>query len=158
MSIFWGIIGGAFFGWIIFLLYNSRSKGLRATTTVDLKTAEVLYYTFFTILIFFCLWSLSLALKMKIVILTSSNLIIKYPFFFLKKTICLGDIDKILEKDYKVKPNVNGTVYNVHEGKEAVIQLFSGKKVKINSFEIYEYKDLMRKLYIAKSRYKYLNL
>ena len=86
-SIFWAIIGAAFFGWMIFVIYHSRSNSLRATETVNLKIAEVLYYICLGVFIFFGLWSLTLVLRMKIITLTSSNLIIEYPFFFLKKTI-----------------------------------------------------------------------
>ncbi len=157
-SIFWGIIGGVFFGWMMFVIYHSRSNSLRATETVNLKTAEVLYYICLGVFIFFGLWSLTLVLRMKIITLTSSNLIIEYPFFFLKKTISIGDIDKISEKDYKVNPKVRRIVHNIHDGKEAVIYLFSEKKIKFNSFEVLEYRELMRKLYIVKSRYKYLDL
>ncbi len=158
VPVFFGIFGIAFFGWMVFLMYNGRSNMLHETETVNLKTAEVLYYIFLGIFVFFGLCSSTLFLKMKIIILTSSKLIIKYPFFFLEKTIFLGDIDKILEKDYIVKPEVKGSVYNIHEGKEAIIYLFSERKIKFNSFEIVGYKDLMRKLYLAKSRYKFLDL
>jgi len=149
LPIFFGIIGTLFFGTFAVWMYNSQFS---MTNKIDEISEKILYFLFLGAFVFFSLWSSTLVLKFKLVTLTDQYLIIKQPMLFLKRIIPLNNISIIKEEDFNVNPEVKNSIYKIHNGKQSIVKLTNGKKIKLNSFEILEYEELIRKLFVAKNR------
>ena len=149
LPIMWGAIGFIFMGFLCFLTYNSV-----VNIRYDDNNSKMAAYVVLSCFVFFSIWSLSMIIKLKIVILTNTDLIIKFPLLFYKNVIPLNQISEIKETNFNVNPNVKGQIYKIHTGKKCIILLKSQESTSFNSFEILEYNDLTRKLYIAKNRVK----
>lgn len=119
---------------------------------MSFESAKNLQYVTAIVFAAVALWSITLITNTKTITLTSEAFILKRPFLFLKKTIALNEILEIKEYPYAIKPRVKGANYNIHDGKETVLFLANGKKIKFNSFEVshMEYKKLLKILYKIK--------
>ncbi len=145
ISAFIGVVGFIFWLWIFYITIKGKAAD---------ETSKTAQYILAALFLGFALWAFTLTARNKVIILTEKQLIIKWPFLLLKKNISLLDINQITEKPYKVtyeRDNMKSLIYN---GKEATLTLKNGRKVKFNSFETFDYEELLKKLYIAKNRAK----
>ena len=149
LSIFFGLAGTLFFAFIANLTYNSQ---FTVINKIDTNIEKIIFYSIFGIFIILSIWSLILILKTKIVTLTNQSLIIKQPLLFFKQVIPLKSIIEITEQDFNINPKVKYTTYKIHNGQQCNLELNNGKNIKLNSFEILEYEELIKKIQIARNR------
>ncbi|PIF47172.1 hypothetical protein CLU96_4221 [Chryseobacterium sp. 52] len=149
MSYFFGAAGVLFFGCIALYIFSSLQPVSNQSTT---NTDHIVFYSILGIFIFFSVWSLIIILKLKIVILTHQELIIQHPLLFLKKIIPLHKISNIEEKEFNINPKIKRKTYEIHKGNQCIINLNNKQQIILNSFEILEYEDLMKKLFIANNQ------
>lgn len=144
-SVLYGLVGAVFFGTIAYLLFTSDIKVAKGT---DQETAEVFIWGLKALFVFFALWSLISAFNTKIYQLQLEELVIIKPLLFHKTAHHLSAISRLNEEDFKINPSSGGSRINVYEGKQLVIELRNGKKMKLNSFEVKEYMGFRNKLAI----------
>jgi hypothetical protein len=104
------------------------------------------------------LYALIGILNLKIIYLTENSLVLRKPMLFSKKEILFNEINRIERKDYKIevanKSVFSSETHNVYQGKQMIIWLKRRKSIKLNSFEIGDYKALISKFSIIYNQYK----
>lgn len=152
------IVGSVFMGGIGLMSYNTSWLGtdqkfidvLELSGKVE-AILPVIVVAFFTLYVIFVLYAL---LNTRIVILTSQRLIIKKPLLFSKYYILLKEISSVEEVDSTVR---NRKLGNVYKGKETILRLKNGRKVKYESLSLqgyYQLNSLLRRLIANKKATK----
>jgi hypothetical protein len=142
-TIGFGLLGTLFFGAFAYLILFSEWTVDKGT---DYNTGITIIWIVLGGFIFFSVSCLITVLRLKIIILTNHNLIIKRPLLFLKIIIPLGNIKKIRDEVYKIDSSHGGSSFNVYNGHKMILDFYDGKKRSINSFEISDYYALNQKL------------
>jgi hypothetical protein len=149
-TIGFGLVGTLFFGALAYLLIKAKME----VHGVDYNTGMTIKWVFIGVFIFFSIGSLFSALNIKTVVLTNNNLIIKRPLFLLKTIIPLSNIKSISEGPLKIKTSYRYRNYNIYDGQQITIEFFSGKTIKLNSYEISDFTVLTIRLnkYLSNNR------
>ncbi|MDN3676337.1 hypothetical protein QWY90_03315 [Flavobacterium paronense] len=95
----------------------------------DLLVLKWIVFGAFTLVFIGCSYQF---LSVKIFSLTNQNIIIDYPFLFIKKTIPISTIKRVLDKNniYMLsRINWNNAIY---KEKETTIEFFNGEKITID--------------------------
>ena len=142
-TIGFGLLGTVFFGAFVYLMLTSKWSIADGT---DYKTGMTIMWVTLGVFVFFSVACFFWALSVKTVVLTNKSLIIKRPLFLLKLTVPLSNIKAIREKDYEINTTHDWIDYNIFKGDETIIELKSGKRIKLNSFEISDYYTLTKNL------------
>lgn len=140
------VLGILFFSGIINLFFIAKPNAIDVKNTTQ---SIVLKSIFIGIIILFQIYLLVSLLRLRTIILTNENLIIKKPFLFQIETIPIENIRRISEKPTEINISTEEDVLNtinIYNGKQMELELYQGKTIKLNSIEIPEYDSLKKEL------------
>lgn len=135
------IVGTCLFGYFAYVVLNSEMKVAEGTSEKD---ALFVKWIIFGIFLFFSIVSLYNIVGLKMYSLTKKDLVVNQPLLLIKKVIPFETIDKIFEKNIQI--NMSRGLSNVasYKGKETILELTNGKKIKFDSLAIKNYVEFKK--------------
>jgi hypothetical protein len=135
------ILGTCLFGYFAYVVLTSEMKVTNGTSEKD---AQFVKWIIFGIFLFFSIVSLYNIVVLKIYSLTKKDLIVNQPLLLIKKVIPFETIDKVVEKNTQINMSRGLSNVAVYKGKEAILELTNGKKIKFDSLTIKNYAEFKK--------------
>ncbi|MEO5776747.1 MAG: hypothetical protein ABIQ27_07575 [Flavobacterium sp.] len=139
------LIGSVLFGYFAYVILSSHMTIAKGS---DEQNGMVVKWLIFGVFIIFSVGCLYNVVRLKIFTLTKKHLIINQPLIFFKKFIPLENIEKVYEKNIQIN-NMSRGMQNVavYKGKESLIELKNGKKIKFDSLTIRNYFEFKKSIF-----------
>ena len=137
------LIATCFFGYFAIVVLNTNEIAVDGGNEKDSQFIKWIVFGLFICFSISCLYNI---VSIKIYSLSKKNLIVNQPFLLLKKVIPIETIDNIIEKNTQI--NMSRGLQNVasYKGKETIIELTNGKKIKFDSSTINNYSEFKKHL------------